>query len=307
MKSTRQQFADTMLSVGLEDPKLVVVVGDISHFNLQPFDKACPGRYYNIGICEPSMLSVGAGLAKVGLVPVIHTIAPFILERSLEQLKLDFGYHRLGGNIVTVGGAFDYSNLGCTHHCYNDIALMKTIEDSEIMLPGTPMEFDSLFKQSYRSGKLTLFRVSGVNHNVDIPTDQIKFGRGVKLSDGKDLTMVVTGPQLANAMAAKEALSQKGHSIELIYIHTVRPLDEELIVASVSKTKNVIVIEEHFEYGGLGDDVLRAVKNISGFKHVSQSIPNKFVRKYGSYDELCGSLCLDTPGIIRSVEKNFKI
>jgi len=89
-KQVRQQFADTMLAVGQEDPDLVVMVGDISHGILQPFAKACPGRYYNVGILEPTMMSIGAGLARAGLFPVIHTIAPFLIERAFEQIKLDF-------------------------------------------------------------------------------------------------------------------------------------------------------------------------------------------------------------------------
>lgn len=101
-KRIRQQFADTMLEVGQNDPNLVVLLGDISHFILQPFAKACPGRYYNVGICEPTIVSMAAGLAKVGFYPVVHTIAPFIVERSFEQIKLDFCYQQLDGNLVTV-------------------------------------------------------------------------------------------------------------------------------------------------------------------------------------------------------------
>ena len=100
MKKLRLEFADTMLEIGLNDPRLVVMVGDISHGILQPYAKACPGRYYNIGICEPTIVNMAAGLNKTGLIPVVHTIAPFITERSYEQIKLDFGYQNLSGNIV---------------------------------------------------------------------------------------------------------------------------------------------------------------------------------------------------------------
>src|SRR3989338_7123572 len=114
MKELRQEFADTLLEVGKADEDLVVLVGDISHFKLVPFAKECPGRYYNIGICEPTMVNMAAGLSLLGFHPVVHTIAPFIVERSYEQIKLDFGYQKLVLNIMTVGSAFDYSTLGCT-------------------------------------------------------------------------------------------------------------------------------------------------------------------------------------------------
>ena len=100
MKKIRQQFADLMLEVGTRDKKLVVLVGDISHGILQPFAKKCPTRYYNIGICEPSIVNMAAGLSKSGLNPVVHTIAPFITERACEQIKLDFGYQKQNINLI---------------------------------------------------------------------------------------------------------------------------------------------------------------------------------------------------------------
>ena len=123
----RETFARTMLEVGQEDDKLVVLVGDIGHFALQPFARACPGRYYNVGILEPTIVSMSAGLAHAGLYPVAHTIAPFLIERSFEQIKLDFCYQGFGGTLITVGSAFDYSTLGCSHHCYDDFALIGSL------------------------------------------------------------------------------------------------------------------------------------------------------------------------------------
>ena len=154
----RKQFADTMLKVGLQDSKLVVLLGDIGHFAMQPFAQACPGRCYNIGICEPTIVGMASGLAKIGFHVVAHTIAPFLVERSFEQIKLDFCYQKLGGNLVTVGSAFDYGNLGCTHHCYNDAALIKTLPATQCTYPSTAVEFDTLFRQSYNNNFLTVFR-----------------------------------------------------------------------------------------------------------------------------------------------------
>ncbi|MCJ7655822.1 MAG: hypothetical protein MUO97_11105, partial [Dehalococcoidia bacterium] len=287
MKDIRQQFADTILEVGQCDPNLVVLVGDISHFILQPFAKTCPGRYYNVGICEPTILSMAAGLSKMGFYPVVHTIAPFILERSFEQIKLDFCYQQLGGNLVTVGGVFDYSNLGCTHHCYGDFALLKTLPNTQIIHPASPLEFDTLFRQTYRSGKLTLFRIPSHQHAQEFSVSEIRFGKGIKVVEGSNLTIVVTGPQLRNAMATRETLSKMGWDAEILYIHTIRPLDMELICASVRKTRRVLVIEEHMQSGGLGDDVLRAVRDVSDLQFSSLSIPDVFVTGYGTYEDHC--------------------
>lgn len=300
-KNMRQEFADTMLEVGTRDEELVVVVGDISHGILQSFAKACPERYFNIGILEPTMMSLGAGMAKVGLKPVLHTIAPFIIERSFEQIKLDFCYHQLGGNIISVGSAFDYSNLGCTHHCYSDFALLKTLPNTEVLYPASALEFNALFKQTYRNDKVTYFRLPGRMHSLKFNKDDISLGKGILVEKGDDLSVVATGPHLDTAMEIRQKLAAEGKSAEIIYIHTVRPLDEELIVQSVAKTGNVIVIEEHMRSGGLGDDVLRAISALPETRFYSASIPDRFVTGYGTYDELLESVGLTCDQIIEKL------
>lgn len=306
-KQVRQQFADTMLAVGQEDPDLVVMVGDISHGILQPFAKACPGRFYNAGILEPTMMSMGAGLARAGLYPVIHTIAPFLIERAFEQIKLDFCYHGLHGNIVTVGSAFDYAYLGCTHHCYGDFALMKTLEGVQITYPSTPVEFDTLFRQAYRNSAVTVYRVPGSQHGVAFSATEIHFGKGIRVAEGRDVTLIATGPQLKSALGARELLAGRGCDAEVLYIHTIRPLDEELILASVSKTGHVVVIEEHMRSGGLGDDVLRATRKLPNVKYASASIPDRFVRFYGSYEDHCEMAGLSPAGVAALVRAEFAL
>ena len=306
IKSTRVQFADTMLELGKEDKSLVVMVGDIGHGIFKPFASAYPTRYYNIGILEPTMISMGAGLSASGLTPVVHTIAPFIIERAFEQIKLDFCYHQLPGNIVTVGSAFDYSNLGCTHHCYGDFALLKTLPNTEICYPSSGVEFDQLFKQSYQNNKLTIFRIAGTSHGVNFKAQDIEFGKGILVQEGDDITLIATGPQLKTALKAATILSAKGVIAEIIYIHTIRPLDVELIEGSVKKTKRVVVIEEHMRSGGLGDDVLREIYGIPHLKFHSISIPDKFVTGYGTYEQLCDSIGLTAEAVISAVSKWFK-
>lgn len=307
MKPVRTQFADTMLAVGMEDPNLVVMVGDISHFALQPFAQACPGRFFNIGICEPASVSIAAGLSKTGLFPVFHTIAPFIVERSFEQIKLDFCYHRLGGNLITLGSAFDYSNLGCTHHCYNDFALLKTLPGVELCNPGSALEFDALFRQTYRSPALTYHRLPGHPHGVAVPADEIILGKTIQISEGADLTIVATGAQLRSAVEAKPMLQRLGWDPEILYVHTIRPLDAAAIQASVRKTGHVLVIEEHMRSGGLGDDVLRITRNITQLRFTSIAIPDAFVTNYGTYDEHCQALGLSAEGIVEAVASQFDV
>jgi transketolase len=301
----RQQFTETMLQVGLEDPNLVVLVGDISHFGLQPFAKACPGRYYNVGICEAAIVSMAAGLSKLGFHPVVHTIAPFIIERAFEQIKLDFCYQKLGGNLITLGSVFDYSNLGCTHHCYGDFALLKTLPGTQIIYPASPVEFMELFRQTYSNQFLTLFRIPGKQHNREFKAADLQVGKGLKVIEGSNLTIIATGPQLQNALDAGNELQSMGWDPEVIYIHTIRPLDTELICNSVMKTRRVLVVEEHMQSGGLGDDVLRAITGIDQVKFVSLAIPDRFVTGYGPYEHHCEMLGLTAQGIVSKVKDEF--
>lgn len=298
-KSMRQEFADTLLSLGQQDEKLVVLIGDISHFILQPFAVACPGRFYNIGICEPATVNMAAGLAKVGLYPVVHTITPFIVERSFEQIKLDFGYQELGVNLVTVGSAFDYASLGCTHHSYGDFALLKTIPNTNLFYPASPNEFLRLFSQVYQNGQINYFRLPEAQHGVAFKAADIKPGRAIRVKTGLDITLVATGPQLRTVMAAASLLGNKGYSPEVLYIHTVRPLDVAAIRRSVRKTGRCLVVEEHGSYGSLFDDILRCTHDIAAVRYDSINIGTEFIHEYGSYEQHCQRLGFTPKNVVK--------
>ena len=303
--SIRKQFANTVLEVGQKDERLVVLLGDIGHFNMQPFAKKCQGRFYNVGICEQTIVSMGAGLSKVGFIPVMHTINPFIVERAFEQLKLDFVYQKLSGNIVTVGSLFDYSQLGCSHHCYGDFALLKTLFNVEILYPATTKEFDILFKQTYNNNKLTFFRIPEASHDIEFDCS-IEVGRAVRITEGKDLTIIVTGPQLKNAKRVQETLAKENISIEILYFHSIRPLDKKSIFESVYKTKKVIVIEEHGENGGLGEDILKEIYKIDSVRFEHICIKEKFIHEYGKYDELLNLAGINYSNILNTAIQLLK-
>jgi len=302
----RNTFVNIVHEVGLEDESLVVLVGDISHFRFQPFAKDCPARYYNVGICENTILSMASGLSTLGFNPVVHTIAPFLIERSFEQIKLDFGYQELGVNIITVGSAFDYADLGCTHHCYGDFAMIKAIPGSQMIYPVSDVEFRSLFRQTYNSGKITVFRIPQYGHDFEFKPEDIVFGKGIVVKEGKDLTIIATGPHLKTALDSIDELDKIGISPEIIYIHTIKPFDNELVNKSLKKTRKCLVIEEHSTYGGVFDDVLRFSKDLDGIKYASINIGDKFIHEYGTYAQLCKRLGFSVEGIIQKVKEELK-
>ena len=159
MSNIRKKFAEVVNELASRDKKLVVTVADISHGLFKSFREHHSNRYFNIGICEQGMVNIASGLSKSGLNPIVHTIAPFITERAYEQIKLDFGYQNEGVNLVSIGGAFDYSKLGCTHHCYTDVSLFSHFKNSVIVIPGTENEFSILFKSIYKKKIIKYFKI----------------------------------------------------------------------------------------------------------------------------------------------------
>ncbi|MFZ2956847.1 MAG: transketolase C-terminal domain-containing protein [Candidatus Ozemobacteraceae bacterium] len=297
----RKAFAETMNEVGQIDQRLVVLVGDISHGILRPFSQNCPGRFYNVGILEPTIVSMAAGLYHAGFFPVAHTIAPFLIERSFEQIKLDFCYQERGGTLISVGSAFDYAGLGCSHHCYDDLGLMKFLPRTEVMYPTMPNEFRILFTSTYRNDRLTYFRLPEEKHNVLIPDEMIQFGKGILLREGTDVTILVLGPQLKTVIEAIPVLSNRGISAEVLYYPTIKPFDEELLSKSLRKTGKILVIEEHMVFGGINEDVLRSSCNFGNVRYSFINIPNSFLKGYGSYQEHCNSLGFTAENIVNRI------
>ncbi len=304
MKSMRQEFADTMLEVGMLDERLIVMVGDISHTILQSFAAACKGRYFNIGICEPTLVNMAAGVAKSGLIPVVHTIAPFIIERAYEQIKLDFGYQKLGVNLISVGSAFDYAQLGCSHHCYADISLIGHFTDSHIFFPSSPLELNCLFKASYANGKINYFRLPEKTHGISFPIEDIVIGKAIVASEGEDLSIVVVGPQLANVLQAVQFLSKSGICVETLYYPTIKPFDAEAVYQSVKKTGKVLVVEEASAHDGVFNYVLKATRELPNVMYASLAIDD-FIHHYGTYEEICASLGFSVEGILKKVDSFF--
>lgn len=307
MKKLREVFAELMTELGGEDESLVVLVGDISHGILQPFAKQFPDRYYNIGICEPSMVNMAAGLAKVGLNPVIHTISPFITERSFEQIKLDFGYQQLSGNFITVGGAFDYSQLGCSHHCYTDVALFNHLKRANIVAPGSPQEFRILFNAIYQQDGINFFRLNEQQHDQVFADEQIQWGKGIPVLEGDAMTMVTFGYQLAHVIQAAHRLKDAhGIAAEVLHFPTLKPFDAELVRNSVAKTGHVLVVEELSAYGGVFEQVLRACVGLEGIACDQIAIAD-FIYGYGTHAELCAQVGLSPEGIFAKARKLMNI
>jgi len=298
----RESFANLMLEIGAVDERVVVLVGDISHGILQPFARDFPDRYYNIGICEPTIVNMSAGLSRVGLIPVVHTIAPFLIERSYEQIKLDFGYQKRGLNLVSVGGAFDYSQLGCSHHCYTDVSLISHIEGSQVFVPGSSQELVALFKQAYTYSRVNYFKLTEFPHSIDTDAFNIQVGKGIRVREGQDITIATTGAQLQTAVQAADALENQGISLEIMYFPTMKPFDHEILRQSVIKTQSLITLEALSSQDGLFNLALQSSVGVPNLR-VRQLAINGFVHGYGTYNELCSVAGLTVSDVIDAVHE----
>lgn len=286
----RKQFRDTVMDLASRDDRVVVVLGDISVYFFNKFKELYPERLYNMGICENALISVTAGLSSQSFRPFVHTIAPFITERSFEQIKLDMCYNGFGGNIVSCGATFDYAWDGATHHCYTDLAILRLLPDMEVIQPGSRKEADVLIRSQYNNGKPTYFRLSDYPHDIDIP---VEFGKGVILKDcGSDITVMTAGPILGNVYEACKDIG-----VNLVYFHTIKPIDKA-IINKFRKTK-IIVIHDAF-------GLYEAVCEVPDLFVSYHGIPDGFCDYYGTVHDIRRRIGLDAESISELLKKSLK-
>ena len=297
----RAAFADTMLHAGAGDSNLVVVVGDISHGILKPFSEKFPTRFYNIGILEPAMMSIAAGLSRVGLNPVVHTIAPFLIERSFEQIKLDFGYQKLSVSLISVGGTFDYSQLGVSHHSYSDVALISEIPGSKVFVPGSAEEFRKLFAENYLTSGVKYFRLTENPHGAHLSLPERLGHESIRVLAGDDLTIITTGAMLRGCLEAAQILSAK-HSVDVLHFPTVRPFDSDGFMKSVVRTGRYLSVEELSPRGGLSNAVLEALAGVPQIQGARLSV-NSIIHGYGSHNDLLNTAGLSVEHIVAAARK----
>jgi transketolase len=286
--SMRKQFVATVSQLLAEDPRLVLLLGDIGVFGFNEAARRFPDRVYNIGILEQATVSLAAGLAKTGLVPIVHTIAPFLTERCLEQIKVDFGYQALGGNFVTVGASYDYAALGCTHHCPGDVQAVTTVPGIEVIVPGTAAEFDRLFRETYDSGRPTYFRLAETEHHA---ATTASFGQASVVKEGTAATVVVIGPLLESILEAVRNLD-----VTVLYYHTVQPFDGSMLRRHVPAGK-VLLCEPYYR-GGLAAEITEALWPRPVLLR-SLGVPRRFLTEYGKVEQHDEAIGL-TPDAIRA-------
>ena len=277
----RKQFNQTILELSETDDRIIIILGDVSVYLFNNFKMKYPDRFYNMGICENTLISVAAGLSSQGFFPFVHTIAPFITERCFEQIKLDMCYNSFGGNIVSCGASFDYAWDGATHHSYTDLAILRLLPDIEVIQPGSKKELDHLIRSQYNNGKTTYFRLSDHPHDIGLTAE---FGKGLILKDvGANHTIMTAGPILGNVLKAVEDIH-----VNLVYFNTIKPIDA-IMIDKFKHTKLLII---HDAFG-----LYEAITSIPNLQTTYYGMQDKFLSHYGTLDNIRNKLGLDVPGI----------
>ena len=260
--ATRESYGNALVELGAEHDNLIVLDADLAAATKAGvFKKAYPDRHIDCGIAECNMMGIAAGLSTTGIVPFASTFAMFAAGRAFEQVRNSIGYPHLNVKIGATHAGISVGEDGATHQCNEDIALMRTIPGMVILNPADDVEAKACVKAAYEYNGPVYLRFGRLAVPVINDREDYKFelGKGVVLREGKDVTIVATGLCVSSALEAAEKLAADGIDAKIINIHTIKPLDEELIVAAAKETGKVVTVEEHSVIGGLGSAVCDAL------------------------------------------------
>ena len=277
--ATRESYGNALAELGAQNPNIVVLDADLAGATKTGvFKKAFPERHIDCGIAEGNMMGVAAGLATCGKIPFASSFAMFAAGRAFEQVRNSIGYPHLNVKIGATHAGISVGEDGATHQCNEDIAIMRTIPGMTIICPADDVEARAAVKAAaeyvgpvyMRFGRLA---VPVINDEANY---KFEIGKGITLKEGKDVTIIATGLEVNESLEAAKLLEADGISAEVINIHTIKPLDKELVVASAKKTGKVVTVEEHSVIGGLGGAVAESLSEEAPTKMLRIGMMDKF-------------------------------
>ncbi|MBE5855118.1 MAG: transketolase family protein [Lachnospiraceae bacterium] len=306
--ATRESYGNALVACAEKFPNLVVLDADLAGATKTGiFKKAYPDRFIDCGIAECNMTGIAAGMATCGKIPFMSSFAMFAAGRNFEQVRNSIGYPHLNVKIGATHAGITVGEDGATHQCNEDIALMRTIPGMTVIVPADDVEAKAAVEAAlaYEGPVYLRFGRMAVPVINDAANYKFEIGKGITLKEGKDVTIIATGIEVAEALEAAKLLEADGISAEVINIHTIKPLDAELVRASAKKTGKVVTVEEHSVIGGLGsavcdalaEDALAPVHKIGVHDRFGESGPaGELLKKYG----------LDAQGIYKEVKEFVK-
>ena len=306
--ATRDSYGNALAELGTAHENVVVLDADLAAATKTGvFKKAHPERFIDCGIAESNMMGVAAGLAAAGKVPFASSFAMFAAGRAFEQIRNSIGYPKLNVKIGATHAGISVGEDGATHQCNEDIALMRTIPGMVVINPSDDVEARAAVKAAYehvgpvymRFGRLA---VPVINDN---PEYKFEIGKGVELRKGKDITIFATGLCVSETLKAAETLAANGIDAQVINIHTIKPLDEELVLKAAKQTGRVYTVEEHSIIGGLGSAVAELLGEKCPTKITRIGVKDVFGES-GPAKELLHKYELDAEGIAKRIMEEQK-
>ncbi|MBQ8159503.1 MAG: transketolase [Clostridia bacterium] len=299
----RDAFVRVLMRKAQENPRIVLLTGDLGFGVLKPFWETYPDQFINCGIAEQAMVSTAAGLARTGRTVLVYSIGNFPTLRCLEQIRNDCAYHDADVKIVCVGGGFVYGSLGMSHHATEDIAIMRALPGVTVYAPGDPWETEAVVPVMLSQPGTCYLRLGRGNephiHEGPIQWQQPK---AIQLREGKDVCILSTGGILTEALQASVLLDRKGISTELLSFPCVKPLDEETLLQLFERFEHVFTLEEHTVVGGFGSAVAEVLSGTGlPCKLHRLGMPDIYSTIVGSQQYLRASYGLSAEGVYQQV------
>lgn len=298
----RNAFAKTVTELATTNPNIVLLAGDIGNRMFDPYKAAHPGRFYNCGVAEAGMTGIAAGLASCGLQPITYTITPFNTLRCLEQIRDDICYPNLPVIIAGTGSGLCYADLGPTHHSMDDIGALRLLPNLQVICPGDAVEVRLAIAAAAELKRPTYIRLGKKGEPV-IHADadpEFAIGRGIRLREGQDIALLSVGNVLPLALDCADQLSAQGTSVGVVSLHTVKPLDGELLSEIFARYRVVAVLEEHALAGGAGSAILEwgCAQRVDLRKLHCFGGPDRFLSACGNQQQARAAIGLSTDAIV---------
>lgn len=302
--ATRESYGKALAEIGAKNDKVIVLDADLAKATqTQIFKKEVPERFFDCGIAEANMIGVAAGLAATGKIPFASTFAMFAAGRAFEQVRNSVGYPKLNVKIGATHAGISVGEDGATHQCNEDIALMRTIPGMVIINPADDVEARAAVAAAidyYGPVYMRFGRLATPVFN-DVASYKFEIGKGVQLKEGNDVTIIATGLLVYEAIKASEELAKEGISARVINIHTIKPLDAEIVIKAAKETGAIVTAEEHSIIGGLGSAVCDVVTDSCPVPVVKLGVEDKFGMS-GPATELLDVFGMNSATIIEKVK-----
>ncbi len=297
--ATRQSYGEALAELGKENEKIVVLDADLSTATKTClFAKNFPNRFINMGISEQDMLATAAGIATYGKIPFVSTFAVFAAGRAYDQIRNSICYPKLNVKICATHAGITVGEDGATHQMLEDISLMRTLPNMTVMSVSDDIQAKWAVKEISKINGPVYLRLSRLNTPIIYNEDtNFEIGKGIQFGDGTDATIIATGVTVAEALKAQEILAQKDINVRVIDIHTIKPIDKDIIIKSAKETKRIITIEDHSIIGGLGSAVCEVLSENYPSKVERLGIQDTF-GKSGKAEELLEYFGIDCKNII---------